>query len=151
MLEAGQKAPDFRLHDQDGKEVSLAGCAGKTVVLYFYPKDDTPGCTKEACAFRDSFADIQSTGALLYGVSADDQASHTKFREKHSLPFPLLSDPGAELARAFGAWGVKKMYGKEYEGIIRSTFVIGPDGVIQKVFPKVKPEEHAGEVLEVLR
>ena len=151
MLEAGQKAPDFRLHDQDGNEVSLAGCAGKTVVLYFYPKDDTPGCTKEACAFRDSFADIQSTGALLYGVSPDDTDSHVKFRDKYSLPFPLLSDPGAELARQFGAWGVKEKAGKQYEGIIRSTFVIGPDGTIQKAFPKVKPEEHAGEVLEVLR
>ena len=151
MLESGQKAPDFRLRDQDGNEVSLAGCAGNTVVLYFYPKDDTPGCTTEACGFRDAFSDIRLTGALLYGVSPDDTDSHAKFRDKYSLPFDLLSDPGAEVARAFGAWGVKQRQGKEYEGIIRSTFVIGPDGVIQKVFPKVKPEEHAGEVLEMLR
>lgn len=150
MLNEGDKAPDFSLKDQDGNNVSLAGCSGKSVVLYFYPKDDTPGCTKEACGFRDAWSDVESTGALLYGVSADDEASHVKFREKYSLPFPLLSDPGAETAKAFGAYGVKKMYGKEYEGIMRSTFIIGPDGVLKKVFPKVKPEEHAAEVLAAL-
>lgn len=147
MIEEGQKAPEFSLEDQDGTIVRLADLKGHTVVLYFYPKDDTPGCTTEACNFRDSFAEIRETGALLFGISADNTESHRKFRDKYSLPFPLLSDKDASVARSYGVWGEKKMFGKTHEGIQRSTFVIGPDGVVQKVFPKVKPEEHAGEVL----
>ncbi|MFW6387854.1 MAG: thioredoxin-dependent thiol peroxidase, partial [bacterium] len=143
MIEEGQKAPEFSLEDQDGRVVRLADLKGNTVVLYFYPKDDTPGCTTEACSFRDAFADIKARGAFLFGISADTTESHTKFREKYDLPFPLLSDKDASVARSYGVWGKKKMFGKTYEGIQRSTFVIGPDGVVQKVFPKVKPEEHA--------
>ncbi|MFW5995175.1 MAG: thioredoxin-dependent thiol peroxidase [Spirochaetia bacterium] len=150
MIEQGQKAPEFSLEDQDGRVVRLADLKGNTVVLYFYPKDDTPGCTTEACSFRDAFADIKARGAFLFGISADTTESHTKFREKYDLPFPLLSDKDASVARSYGVWGKKKMFGKTHEGIQRSTFVIGPDGVVQKVFPKVKPEEHAGEVLAAL-
>ncbi|TVQ27533.1 MAG: thioredoxin-dependent thiol peroxidase [Spirochaetaceae bacterium] len=150
MLKEGDKAPAFELQDQNGKTVSLGDFAGKHVVVYFYPKDDTPGCTKEACSFRDSYADLTAKGAVVLGVSADSPESHAKFAGKYDLPFTLLSDPDKTMIQAFGAWGVKKMYGKEYEGIMRSTFVIGPDGVITKVFPKVKPADHATEILGLL-
>ncbi|MFP4511127.1 MAG: thioredoxin-dependent thiol peroxidase [Spirochaetaceae bacterium] len=150
MLKEGEKAPEFELQDQTGRTVSLSDFAGKTVVVYFYPKDDTPGCTKEACSFRDNYNAFTEKGAVVLGISADPPASHEKFVAKYNLPFPLLSDPDKTSIRAFGAWGVKKMYGKEYEGIMRSTFVIGPDGVITKVFPKVKPADHAAEILGLL-
>lgn len=140
-------APKFELKDQAGQAVRLRDLEGKWVVLYFYPKDDTPGCTKEACSFRDSYGAIQQFGAVVLGVSADTEASHRKFAERYELPFPLLVDADHEVARAYGAWGTKSMYGKTYEGVIRSTFIIGPDGRIAKVWPKVKPDGHGQEVL----
>lgn len=147
MPDVGAAAPAFSLPDQDGKTVSLADFAGKWVVLYFYPKDDTPGCTKEACSFRDRHAELQAKGAVVLGVSGDSSASHRKFADKYSLPFPLLADTEHEVARAYGAWGTKKMYGKEYEGMIRSTVVIDPAGKVAKTWPKVKPDGHGDEVL----
>jgi peroxiredoxin Q/BCP len=150
MLQEGTKAPDFSLPNQDGETVSLRQFAGSKVVLYFYPKDDTPGCTKEACSFRDHHKKIQDQGAVVLGISADSPESHEKFRSKYSLPFPLLSDPDAQIIKKFGAWGEKKMYGKSYEGTIRSTFIIDENGHIAKVFPKVKPDQHGKEVLEYL-
>ncbi len=149
-LEAGDKAPDFELPDQDGKRHRLADYAGKTVVLYFYPKDDTPGCTKEACSFRDNHDEIQEAGAVVLGVSADSEASHRKFADKYELPFPLLSDDGAKVASTYGAWGEKTLYGKKVIGMTRSTFVIGPDGRLTKVWKQVKAEGHAEQVLKVL-
>ncbi|GIW17632.1 MAG: peroxiredoxin [Tepidiforma sp.] len=147
MPDVGAAAPAFSLPDQDGNTVSLADFAGKWVVLYFYPKDDTPGCTKEACSFRDRHAELQAKGAVVLGVSGDSSASHRKFADKYSLPFPLLADTEHEVARAYGAWGTKKMYGKEYEGMIRSTVVIDPAGKVAKTWPKVKPDGHGDEVL----
>ncbi|GIW12997.1 MAG: peroxiredoxin [Tepidiforma sp.] len=147
MLEPGTPAPPFSLPDQDGKTVSLGDFRGKWVVLYFYPKDDTPGCTKEACSFRDNYAELQAKGAVVLGVSGDGSASHRKFADKYSLPFPLLADTDHEAAKAYGAWGLKRMYGKEYEGLIRSTVVIDPEGRVAKTWPKVKPEGHGAEVL----
>ncbi|NJD63969.1 MAG: thioredoxin-dependent thiol peroxidase [Chloroflexi bacterium] len=147
----GSAAPEFSLSDQDGTEVTLGSLRGRWAVFYFYPKDDTPGCTKEACNFRDNHAAIQAAGATVLGVSGDTAAAHRKFAEKHSLPFQLLVDEGNGVARAFGAWGTKNMYGKTYEGIIRSTFVINPDGKIAKVWPKVKPDAHGAEVLAWLK
>ncbi|MES4792041.1 MAG: thioredoxin-dependent thiol peroxidase [Chloroflexota bacterium] len=146
-LEPGTPALPFTLPDQDGKPVSLADFAGRWVVLYFYPKDDTPGCTKEACSFRDRYGALQAKEAVVLGVSGDSAASHRKFADKYGLPFPLLADTDHEVARAYGAWGTKRMYGKEYEGLIRSTVVIDPEGKVANVWPKVKPEGHAGEVL----
>ncbi len=150
MIDEGEKAPEFSLESTEGRIVRLADLKGSPVVLYFYPKDDTPGCTTEACSFRDAYAEIQATGASLYGISADDLDSHHAFREKHNLPFPLLSDPDGDVAKRYGAWAKKKIFGKEREGVTRCTFVIGSDGTVEKVFPKVKPENHAGEVLSVL-
>ena len=151
MIEAGKKAPAFSLKDQDGKTVKLADFAGKNVVLYFYPKDDTPGCTTEACNFRDEHSKLQKAGAVVLGVSPDSEARHAKFRAKYSLPFTLLADTEHEVAEKYGAWGEKSLYGKKYMGIIRSTFLIGKDGKVAKVWPKVKVKEHAGEVLEALK
>lgn len=150
MLQEGTKAPDFSLQDQDGQTVSLRQFAGSKVVLYFYPKDDTPGCTKEACSFRDHHPKIQENGAVVLGVSADSPDSHSKFRQKYSLPFHLLSDPNAEVIKKYGAWGEKKTSGKSYEGTQRSTFIIDENGHIAKVFPNVKPDQHGKEVLEYL-
>ncbi|NLJ45631.1 MAG: thioredoxin-dependent thiol peroxidase [Treponema sp.] len=150
MPAVGDKAPDFTLEAEDGSKVSLSDFAGRTVVLYFYPKDDTPGCTKEACGFRDAYDQFQSRGAVVLGVSPDGPASHGKFKTKYSLPFRLLADPGKGTLRAYGAWGEKTMYGKTVEGVLRSTFVIGPDGVVKAAFPRVKPEGHAQEILAVL-
>ena len=148
MPEAGSPAPAFSLQDQDGAEVSLAGLAGKWVVLYFYPRDDTPGCTKEACDFRDNFGALKAAGAVVLGLSPDTAAAHKKFTAKYGLPFQLLVDgPDHAVARAYGAWGMKKNYGKEYEGMIRSTAVIGPDGTVAKTWPRVKPDSHGQEVL----
>jgi peroxiredoxin Q/BCP len=150
MLSTGDKAPDITLRDDTGADVSLRGFPGRKVVVYFYPKDDTPGCTKEACSFRDNYDAILAKGAVVIGISQDGEASHAKFRTKYELPFYLLSDPERKAIDAFGAWGEKKMYGKTYEGILRSTFVIDEDGTVIKVWPKVKPEDHAAEVLAVL-
>lgn len=144
------EAPDFTLKDQDGESVSMRDLRGKWVVLYFYPKDDTPGCTKEACSFRDNHGQLQQRGAVVLGVSGDSEASHRKFADKYELPFPLLVDADHGVAKAYGAWGTKSNYGRTYEGVIRSTFVIGPDGRIAKVWPKVKPAEHGQEVLNWL-
>lgn len=150
MPREGEKAPDFVLKDTNGNEVQLSKLKGKKIVLYFYPKDDTTGCTKEACSFRDNLARVKKKGALVFGVSKDDEKSHQKFTEKYSLNFPLLSDPTGKMIEKYGAWGEKKLYGRTYMGILRSTFIIDEDGRIMKVFPKVSPEGHADEVLAAL-
>ena len=136
MIQEGKKAPDFVLASSEGGDVSLKGLRGKTVVLYFYPKDDTPGCTREACAFRDSQAALKKKGVVVLGVSGDSLASHEKFKAKYKLNFPLLSDPDKAVAKKFGAWGEKVLYGKKTIGMIRSTFVIDGEGVVRKVFPQ---------------
>jgi peroxiredoxin Q/BCP len=150
MLEEGQKAPSFTLQSGDGGAVSLQDYRGQPVVLYFYPKDDTPGCTREACAFRDSQAKIKKTGAVVLGVSPDSVASHQRFGGKYKLSFPLLSDPDKQVAEKFGAWGEKTLYGKKVVGMIRSTFIIDGAGVVRKVFPRVRVDGHAEQVLEAL-
>ena len=148
----GRKAPDFTLPDGNGKEVSLADFKGKHVVVYFYPKDDTPGCTKEACGFRDYWKDLQKAGVVVLGVSADSAASHTKFAAKYKLPFPLLSDPDRKLMTAWGAYGDKVMYGKKTKGVIRSTVWIGPDGNVRKHWARVADAaKHPAQVLEQIR
>lgn len=151
MLKAGDPAPDFTLTSDGGQEVSLADYRGQKVVLYFYPKDDTPGCTAEACAFRDDHSDIVAAGAAVLGVSPDTIKSHDKFKAKYNLPFALLSDPDHRVAGMYGAWGEKKMFGKAYEGILRSTFIVDEEGKIVKVFPKVTPKDHSREVLAALQ
>jgi peroxiredoxin Q/BCP len=151
MIEEGKKAPVFSLKDQSGQTVKLADFAGKYVVLYFYPKDDTPGCTKEACSFRDEHSKLEKAGAVVLGVSPDDEKRHVKFIEKYKLPFTLLADTEHAVAEKYGAWGEKNNYGKKYMGIVRSTFLIGPDGKVAKVWPKVKAEGHGEVVLEALR
>ena len=150
MLKEGDKAPEFNLTDDAGNRIRLSDFAGKKVVVYFYPKDNTPGCTKEACSFRDNYDDILAKGAVVIGISADSEASHGKFKVKFDLPFYLLSDPDRTAIQGFGAWGEKSMYGKTYEGIIRSTFVLDETGTVIKAWPKVKPADHALEVMEVL-
>lgn len=150
MIETGTKAPDFVLPDQDGKEHKLSEYRGKPVVLYFYPKDDTPGCTKEACAFRDIFAEYKKAGVVVLGVSVDDSESHTRFRQKYNLPFTLLADTEKKVVKEYGVWVEKNNYGKKYWGTARTTFLIDKKGDIIHVFEKVKPEEHAAEVLEKL-
>ncbi len=150
-LKEGSKAPDFTLASSAGKEVSLKDYKGKNrVVLYFYPKDDTPGCTVEACEFRDNIKKIQGGGAVVLGVSPDDTASHDKFIGKFKLPFTLLADTEKKAANDYGVWVKKSMYGREYMGVARTTFVIGKDGRIEKIYEKVKPEGHAQEVLDYL-
>ena len=150
-LEAGKPAPDISLVSDSGETVALADFKDKqAVVLYFYPKDDTPGCTKEACSFRDLSAEFAEKGAVILGVSPDDAKSHLKFRDKFSLPFPLLSDPGAEVAQRLGIWVEKTNYGRKYMGIERTTIVIGKDGNVKKVFPKVNVNGHVEEVLAAL-
>jgi thioredoxin-dependent peroxiredoxin len=148
-LEAGQPAPDFSLQADDGSTVSLADLAGTTVALYFYPKDDTTGCTAEACGFRDLSGDYETAGVRVIGVSPDPPTSHVRFRDKHGLPFTLLSDPDHEAAEAYGVWVQKSMYGRTYMGVERSTFVIGPDGVLREALYKVRPKGHAASVLEL--
>ena len=150
MLTPGTKAPPFTLESDAGDKVSLASLKGKTVVLYFYPKDDTSGCTVEACEFRDTWADVKKAGAVVLGVSPDGVASHQKFKKKLSLTFPLLADPDHAVAEAYGAWGEKSMYGRKYHGILRTTFVIDGAGKVAKVFEKVKPKGHAAEVLAAI-
>ncbi len=149
-LKTGDKAPAFVATATDGSTVRLADLKGQHVILYFYPRDDTPGCTKEACGFRDAWVQFKKKGAIVLGVSGDSVKSHGKFAEKFQLPFPLLADEDGTIVQAYGAWGLKKFMGREYEGIFRVTYHIGPDGRIAHVWPKVKPEEHAAEVLAVL-
>lgn len=151
MLEIGTKAPNFTLFDKDGNEVSLSDFLGKRVVLYFYPRDNTPGCTRQACAFAKSFEEFKNIDVVVIGISKDSSTSHLKFAEKYSLPFILLSDPEHKVIEAFGAWQEKKNYGKISFGTVRSTFVIDKNGVIEKVMPKVKPDTNATEILKYLR
>ncbi len=151
MLEKGMKAPDFSLPDKDGNMVSLSQFAGKKVIVYFYPKDNTPGCTRQACAFAEAFEEFRNIDAVVIGISKDSVSSHVKFAEKYALPFVLLSDPEHEVIEAFGAWGEKKNYGKTYFGTVRSTFIIDENGIIEKVMPKVKPDTNAAEILEYLK
>lgn len=148
-MEVGQKAPEMLGVDQDGKELKLSDFTGKKLVLYFYPKDSTPGCTSEACSLRDSYERFLAQGYAVVGVSPDSQKSHKRFIEKNSLPFPLISDEDHRLAEKMGVWGEKSMYGRKYMGILRTTFVIGPDGVIEQIFtPKqIKVKEHAEQLL----
>ncbi|MGH2859815.1 MAG: thioredoxin-dependent thiol peroxidase [Solirubrobacteraceae bacterium] len=149
-LSPGDPAPDFTLPDQDGKTVSLAGLGGNTVVLYFYPKADTPGCTTQACGVRDHRADYERAGAVVLGVSPDPVKAVAKFHAKYGLGFPLLADEGHEVAERYGVWVQKSMYGKSYWGVQRATFIIAPDGKVAHVIPKVSPAAHDDEVLRVL-
>lgn len=147
MLKAGDKMPEFQVQDQDGNYVTDKDLSGKKIVLYFYPKDSTPGCTAEACNLRDNFGALRAAGYEVYGVSKDSVASHTKFREKNSLPFTLLSDPSTEMLKAFGAWGEKKLYGKVTEGTLRKTFIISETGEIERIIDKVDTKNHAAQIL----
>ena len=150
MLETGMKAPDFTLFDQNENAVSMSDFAGKKVVLYFYPKDNTPGCTRQACAFAGSYAAFKSIDAVVIGVSKDSAASHAKFAAKHDLPFILLSDPQLQAIQAYDVWQEKKLYGKASMGVVRTTYVIDENGVVEKVMPKVKPDTNAQEILAYL-
>ena len=147
-LHIGDKAPDFKLKDQDGKEHSLSSYSGKSVLLYFYPKDDTPGCTTEACGMRDNFSAFEKLGMVILGVSADSAKSHQKFSKKYKLPFPILSDEEKEVVRMYGVWGKKKFMGREYDGIQRTSFLINGSGNIEKIYEDVKPARHAKEVID---
>ena len=149
-LKEGDAAPDFSAATNGGGRVALADFKGKNVVLYFYPRDDTPGCTREACAFRDHFAEFKKRGAVVLGVSTDPVRSHDKFAEKFKLPFTLLSDEDKTIVTAYGVWAEKSFMGRKYLGTHRVTFLIGPDGRVKKIWPQVKPDEHAAEVLAVL-
>jgi len=149
-LKEGDKAPNFTADTNSGGRISLSDFAGKNVILYFYPKDDTPGCTKEACAFRDGYADFKKRGAVVLGVSSDAVKSHDKFVKKFNLPFTLVADVDKKIVESYGVWGEKVFMGRKYMGTHRVTFLIRPDGRIKKIWPKVKPEEHATEVLAAL-
>ena len=151
MLDVGMKAPDFTLNDKDGAPVSLSDFAGRKVVLYFYPRDNTPGCTRQACAFAGAYAGFREMNAVVIGVSKDSVASHLKFAQKYDLPFILLSDPDLQAIQAYGVWQEKKNYGKVSMGVVRSTFIIDENGRIEKVMPKVKPDTNAAEILEYLQ
>ena len=144
-------APDFTLPDENNQTRSLSSYLGKPLILYFYPKDDTPGCTAEACSFRDDYSAFEKAGAVILGVSPDSPKSHAKFKAKYKLPFTLLADEDHKICELYGAWGNKKMMGRDYEGVLRTTFIIGADGTIQKVFEGVKPSEHSAEVLAALQ
>lgn len=150
-LKAGQKAPDFTANDQNGNTVSLSDFTGKKVVLYFYPKDDTPGCTAEACNFRDNYQGLTAQGIVVLGVSVDDEKSHQKFITKHSLPFTLLADTDKKIVEAYGVWGEKNMYGKKYMGIHRKTFLIDEKGIISHIIDKVDTANSTAQVLELLK
>lgn len=150
MLEVGTKAPDFTLKNQEGQEVSLSQFAGKQVVLYFYPRDNTPGCTRQACGFAQNYEGFTQRDVVVIGVSKDSVASHLKFAQKYELPFVLLSDPDLEAIQAYGVWQEKKLYGKVSMGVVRTTYIIDPQGVIEKVMPKVKPDTNAAEILAYL-
>ena len=151
MLHVGEKAPEFTLLDRSGQPVSLSDFAGKRVVLYFYPRDNTPGCTRQACAFARLYEEFQALNAVVVGVSKDSAASHDKFAQKYGLPFVLLSDPELQAIQAYGVWQEKKLYGKTSMGVVRTTYLLDEQGVIQKVMPKVKPDQNAGEVLAFLK
>lgn len=151
MLNVGEKAPEFTLADRNGQPVSLSDFAGKRVVLYFYPRDNTPGCTRQACAFARLYEEFQALNAVVVGVSKDSVASHDKFAQKYGLPFVLLSDPELLAIQAYGVWQEKKLYGKTSMGVVRTTYLLDEQGVIQKVMPKVKPDQNAGEVLAFLK
>lgn len=150
MLEIGTKAPEFTLKDKDGKDVALSAFLGKKVVLYFYPKDNTPGCTRQACAFAGAYKEFQRRGIEVIGISKDSVASHVKFAEKYELPFVLLSDPELVAIKAYGVWQEKKLYGKVSMGVVRTTFIIDENGMIERIMPKVKPDTNAAEILELL-
>jgi peroxiredoxin Q/BCP len=150
VVEEGKPAPDFELTSDDGEKVKLSDFRGKPVVLYFYPKDDTPGCTKQACALRDEYAEFRDRGAVILGVSPDDEASHVKFKNKYQLPFTLLADPEHEASEVYGVWGERTYAGRKYMGITRSTFVIDSDGNVTKAMRGVKPDTHAERVLAAL-
>lgn len=151
MLEAGIKAPDFSLSDQHGNTVSISDFLGKKIVLYFYPKDNTPGCSRQACAFAGAYREFQDLGVVVIGVSKDSVASHAKFAEKYSLPFIIISDPELEAIKAYDVWQEKKNYGKVSMGVVRSTYIINEQGTIEKVMPKVKPDTNAAEILAYLK
>jgi peroxiredoxin Q/BCP len=150
-ITANQPAPDFALADETGTIRKLSDFHGKAVVLYFYPKDDTPGCTLEACNFRDDYHVYEENGVVILGVSPDNSKSHAKFKEKFNLPFSLLADENHVLCERYGVWGLKKMMGREYDGVFRTTFLIGPDGTLLKVWENVKPDGHSAQVLEALK
>jgi peroxiredoxin Q/BCP len=151
VLTEGEPAPDFTLRSDTGDDVTLSSLRGRQVVLYFYPKDDTPGCTTQACGIRDVYGEFESAGAVVLGVSPDDERSHVKFKEKYHLPFPLLADEGHRVADEYGVWGPKKYAGRTYEGVNRSTFVIDENGTVKRVILNVKPATHADDVLAAIR
>jgi peroxiredoxin Q/BCP len=151
ILQTGNAAPDFQLQDQNGNDVKLSQFRGKNVVLYFYPKDDTPGCTREACDFRDEHSALRAAGAVVVGVSPDDTKSHQKFATKFSLPFPLLADTGRQVCDAYGVWGEKSLYGRKFMGVTRATFLIDTEGKVARVWPKVKVQGHVQEILQTLK
>ena len=149
-LNVGDRAPDFSLPDAQGRQISLSDLKGKRVILYFYPRDNTPGCIKEACGFRDAHPSLAAQDTIVLGISADDAKSHEKFSRKFELPFPLLCDDGGQVATTYGSYGLKKFMGKEFMGVFRNTFVISPEGTIEQIYKKVKPEGHAEQVLAKL-
>lgn len=149
-LNVGDKAPDFSVTNQNGETVSLSDFKGSKLIIYFYPKADTPGCTAESCNLRDHFSDLLNRGFKIVGVSPDNQDKQKKFAEKYNLPFPLLADVDHQIIKPYGAWGVKKMYGKEYEGLLRTTYVVSEEGLIEKVITKVKTKDHAAQILEAM-
>ncbi len=151
MLEVGDQAPDFTLLDQDGEEVSLSGLAGAPVLVYFYPKDDTSGCTTQACGIRDQWSEFEAAGAMVLGISPDPVDSHRSFAAKHELPHRLLADTEKEVIKGYGAWGTKSMYGREYEGVIRSSVLVDVDGTVAAAWPKIQPKKHADAVLRAIR
>ena len=150
MVEEGKPAPDFELKSDTGETVRLSELQGQQVVIYFYPKDDTPGCTTQACGIRDAYGEFERAGAVVLGISPDDEASHAKFKDKYGLPFTLLADDGHQVAEQYGVWGEKKYMGRTYMGVDRSTFVVGEDGNVKKILPNVKPDTHADAVLAAL-
>ncbi len=150
-ISAGDVAPDFALPDDTGKVRMLSEFHGKTVLIYFYPKDDTPGCTTEACNFRDDYSAYEKAGVVILGISPDTVKSHVKFKSKYELPFPLLADDDHQICEAYGVWGLKKFMGREYMGVLRTTFLVGSDGIVKDVFENVKPADHSTQVLESLR
>lgn len=151
MVTENSPAPVFKLLDETGAPCSLADYLGKPVVLYFYPADDTPGCTKEACSFRDDYGVYEQAGIVILGVSPDSPKSHAKFKAKYNLPFTLLADDGHQVCDLYGVWGNKKLWGREYEGVLRTTFLIDEHGIVKKIFPNVKPDGHSAEVLAALK
>ncbi len=149
-LKIGDKAPDFTAKDQNGNDISLSSFAGKVLVLYFYPKDNTPGCTAQACNLRDNYSELLKKGFAIVGISADTDLSHKNFSDKYNLPFPLIADPDKKIIKDYGVWGEKKMYGKTYEGIFRTTFIISGEGKIEEIIDKVKTKDHSRQIFESL-